>query len=192
MRVCLFVALGYSHCAVCLLGIRGDHCATGTYNRPAGPSLWDDKALRFLCERLCVRACTIVCIPAGCSPWEHAVYGSREILINHIWQPKQGAHSEVAGQEVLWTILLLLLKFSCEVIFLCECVLKLVKEHCTSFAWNCTSVPLMVATFTQFWSNHFRHCNPLQISADEQLSTKKKSSIKCLLFKWLPDKCLWL
>lgn len=68
MRVCLFVALGYPQCAVCLLGIRGDHCATGIYNRPAGPSLWDDKALGFLCERLCVCACTIVCIPAGCSP----------------------------------------------------------------------------------------------------------------------------
>lgn len=59
--VCVFVALSYPLCAVCLRGIRGDPCATGIYNRPAGLSLCDDKTLRVLCECLCecvyVRAC---------------------------------------------------------------------------------------------------------------------------------------
>lgn len=54
-------------CCVCLRGIRGDPCGTGIYNRPAGLSLCDDKALGVLCERLCVRICVTLCIPAGCS-----------------------------------------------------------------------------------------------------------------------------
>lgn len=48
MCLCAFVALSYPLCSVCLLGIRGDLCATGIYNRPAGPSLCDDKALSVL------------------------------------------------------------------------------------------------------------------------------------------------
>lgn len=78
MQARLFVTLGYLLCAVCLLGIRGDHCATGIYNRPAGPSLSVDKALRFFSGRLCVRVCTSVCFPAGCSPLEQGVNGNRE------------------------------------------------------------------------------------------------------------------
>lgn len=68
MRARVFVALGYSQYGVCLLGIRVDHCATGIYNRPAGPSLWHDKALGCLPEHQRVRACTSVCIPEGRSP----------------------------------------------------------------------------------------------------------------------------
>ncbi len=59
--VCLWL-LSCPLCAVCLRGIRGDPCATGIYNRPAGPSLCDDKALRVQCERLCVRIYVQVCV----------------------------------------------------------------------------------------------------------------------------------
>ena len=87
--VCVYasvlVALSYPLCGVCLWRIRGDPYGTGIYNRPAGPSLCDDKALRVLCERLCVRICPGVCVyPIRLLSIGIPVYGSGEILINHI------------------------------------------------------------------------------------------------------------
>ena len=105
--VCLCGCESYPLCALCLQGIRGDPCGTGIYNRPAGPSQCDDKAPRVLCECLCVRICTSVCIPAGWLSIGTPVNVRGEIIIKHIWQPKQGAHSEVAGQGVLQTMLLI-------------------------------------------------------------------------------------
>lgn len=96
-------------------GMRSDPCATGSYNRPVGLSLCDDKALRGLRVRVCVSQQVALSIGA-------LVRRSGEVLINHIWQSKQGAHSELAGQGVLRTILLLLLKFWCESIVFLMCV----------------------------------------------------------------------
>ena len=57
--VCAFMCVSgfevHPQCAVCLRGIGGDPGATGIHNRPAGPSLCDDKALGVLRKRPCVR-----------------------------------------------------------------------------------------------------------------------------------------
>lgn len=82
--VCLFMALSYPRCAVCLRGIRGDPCATGIYNRPAGPSLCDDKALGVLCRAsVCARLHECV-YPSRLFSIGASVYESGEPLINHI------------------------------------------------------------------------------------------------------------
>lgn len=55
-RSCVFLALRYTRSALCVCGgIGGDPGATGIHNRPAGPSLCDDKALGVLRKRPCVR-----------------------------------------------------------------------------------------------------------------------------------------
>lgn len=71
-HVCLFVALSCPLCAVCLRGIRGDPCATGIYNRPAGPSLCDDKALGVPCERLRVCVYVRVCVSQQAALYSYA------------------------------------------------------------------------------------------------------------------------
>lgn len=84
MRVCLFVALSYPRCAVYLRGIKGDPCATGIYNRPAGPSLCDDKTLRVLCEQV-VCAHMYECVyPSRLLSIGTSVYESGDFLINYI------------------------------------------------------------------------------------------------------------
>lgn len=118
---CVIVALSYLLSFVWLWGIRGDPCATGIYNRPAGLSLCEDKALSVLCK--CLRVG--VCVSQQAVLYRKICLWSWEILINYIWQPKQGAHSEIAGQEVLRTILILLLKFPCK---MCASVLFCVLE----------------------------------------------------------------
>lgn len=59
-HACVFVAHRYPLCALCLQGMRGDPCATGVYNRPAGLAQCNDKTLGVLCNR-CVFLCLCVC-----------------------------------------------------------------------------------------------------------------------------------
>ena len=47
---------------MCLWGIGGDPGTTGIDNRPAGPSLHDDKALGVPCKRPCVCVRVRVCM----------------------------------------------------------------------------------------------------------------------------------